>query len=361
MTEQPQVRFFLGANSPAGFYSLYDQLIDRSRAEDYFLLKGGPGCGKSTLMRRVAARVEESGRAVEYILCSGDPDSLDAIVVPELGAAIVDATAPHVVEPKEPGVLERYVNLGACYDTAALKSIRGELREAMEGYGACYRRAYRCLRAAEEIRADLRSVLITPEVEARLRRRAEGILSREGKKTGGEPGRAVQRFLNAVSCRGELCLFDTVGALCSRVYELWDHYGLAHTLLTTLAAGAMAAGYDVIVCPDPLAPERILHLLVPALSLAFVTSSSELPYEGKRPYRRLRLDAMADQDALRTGRARVRFARRVVRALVEEAVEDLAQAKGMHDALERLYNPHVDFEAVHTQAGRIAGMLLEGR
>ena len=124
MTEQPQVRFFLGANSPAGFYSLYDQLIDRSRAEDYFLLKGGPGCGKSTLMRRVAARVEESGRAVEYILCSGDPDSLDAIVVPELGAAIVDATAPHVVEPKEPGVLERYVNLGACYDTAALKSIR---------------------------------------------------------------------------------------------------------------------------------------------------------------------------------------------------------------------------------------------
>ena len=29
-------------------------------------------------------------------------------------------------------------------------------------------------------------------------------------------------------------------------------------------------------------------------------------------------------------------------ALVEEAVDSLAQAKAMHDALEQLYNPHVD-------------------
>ena len=361
MTEQPQVRFFLGANSPEGFYSLYDQLIDREKAEDYFLLKGGPGCGKSTLMRRVAQRLEEAGEPVEYILCSGDPDSLDAIAAPRLGAAIVDATAPHVVEPQEPGILERYVNLGSCYDTPALKAIRGELKEAMEGYGDCYRRAYRCLRAAEEIRGDMRALLITPAVEERLRRRAAGILSRECKKTGGEPGKAVQRFLNAVSCQGELCLFGTVEALCSRIYELWDHYGLAHVLLSALAAGAMAAGYDVIVCPDPMAPERMLHLLIPELSLGFVTSSSEQPYAGRRPYRRLRLDAMAGQEALRRNKSRLRFARRVVQALVEEAVEAMAQAKAMHDALEGLYNPHVDFARVQAEADAIAGELLEGR
>lgn len=43
MQAQPQVRFFLGANSPGGFYSLYDQLIDPAQAEEIYILKGGPG------------------------------------------------------------------------------------------------------------------------------------------------------------------------------------------------------------------------------------------------------------------------------------------------------------------------------
>lgn len=95
MSTEPQVRYFLGANSPAGFYSLYDQLIDPAEADAVFILKGGPGCGKSTLMKRVAAAAEERGLQVEYIRCSGAPDSLDAILLPEKKTAIVDGTAPH--------------------------------------------------------------------------------------------------------------------------------------------------------------------------------------------------------------------------------------------------------------------------
>lgn len=102
MQAQPQVRFFLGANSPGGFYSLYDQLIDPAQAEEIYILKGGPGCGKSSLMHRVAEAVEAHGLSVEYIDCSGDPDSLDAIVIPQLKTALVDGTAPHVVEPDFP-------------------------------------------------------------------------------------------------------------------------------------------------------------------------------------------------------------------------------------------------------------------
>ena len=95
MTTEPQVRFYLGANSPAGFYSLYDQLIDPAQAADILILKGGPGCGKSSLMRKVGAAMEGQGLAVEYIQCSGDPDSLDAVVFPALTPAIVAGTARH--------------------------------------------------------------------------------------------------------------------------------------------------------------------------------------------------------------------------------------------------------------------------
>lgn len=87
--------FFLGANAPTGFYSLYDQMLDPHKARRIFLLKGGAGCGKSSLMKRAAAALEDVGEPVEYIRCSGDPDSLDAVIFPNLGAAVVDATAPH--------------------------------------------------------------------------------------------------------------------------------------------------------------------------------------------------------------------------------------------------------------------------
>lgn len=361
MSEQPKVRFFLGANSPAGFYSLYDQLMDRDRAEHYFLLKGGPGCGKSTLMRRVAEYLEEAGVEVEYILCSGDPGSLDGIYMPELRAAIVDATAPHVIEPLCPGAVDHYVNLGACYDAAALKVIREELVGVMEGYGACQKRCRRCLAAVAELQSSARELILTPELEERLERRARGILSRECKKCGEEPGEARQRFLNAVTCEGVLCLFETVEALCGRVYELWTQEGLAHPMLERLAAGAMAAGYDVIPCPDPLEPGRMLHLLIPGLSLAFVTSSPQCPWKGKRPYRRLRLDAMADSELLRRHRGRLRFEHKVSEALLEEAVSALARAKEKHDRLEALYNPHVDFERVKETAQSIAAELLRER
>ena len=99
MSPVNSIQYFLGANSPTGFYSLYDQLLPPEQASAIYILKGGPGCGKSTLMRRVAALAQEAGEPVEYILCSGDPDSLDAILLPGKKAALVDGTAPHDTAP----------------------------------------------------------------------------------------------------------------------------------------------------------------------------------------------------------------------------------------------------------------------
>ena len=95
MQKDGQMQYFLGANSAQGFVSLYDELIDESQASAFYVLKGGPGCGKSTLMKKIGEKMEGAGYAVEYILCSGDPDSLDGIVIPEKGVAIVDGTSPH--------------------------------------------------------------------------------------------------------------------------------------------------------------------------------------------------------------------------------------------------------------------------
>lgn len=93
-----QTHFFLGANSAEGFYGLYDQLLD-ARLYDLIILKGTPGCGKSTFMRRAAAALEERGLETVYIHCSGDPESLDGVIAPAIRTAIVDGTAPHGTAP----------------------------------------------------------------------------------------------------------------------------------------------------------------------------------------------------------------------------------------------------------------------
>lgn len=267
-------------------------------------------------------------------------------------------TNAHVVEPKYPGVVEQYVNLGECYDGEKLKDLRREIQTCMKGYKGCYQRAYRCLRAAAEVEQDVRDTLMTGELEQRLGKRAQGILSREIKRRKGvEPGRVKQRFLGAVSHRGVLCLYDTVLEQCERVYELSDRYGLSHEMLTHLLTGAVNSGYDVVACPNPMAPDRLAHLLIPQCSLAFVTAAPELPFPGET-YRKVRLDAMADEDVLRRNRPRMRFVQKVSAALVEEAVELLAQAKAMHDDLEGLYHPYVDFDRVNEVSRRIADEIL---
>ena len=354
----PNVQYFLGANSPQGFYSLYDQLINLDEANAVYILKGGAGCGKSTLMRQIGTAAEQAGLAVEYILCSGDPDSLDAIVLPSLKTALVDGTAPHVVEPRYPGIVERYVNLGDCYDTKSLAGQRQEIMGCMTGYKECYQRAYRCLDAAARIQEDTRATLFTPQAQAKMEKRAAGILSREvRRRKGNTPGRVTQRFLSAVTHRGPMTLFHTAQAQCTRIYELSDSYGLAHTMLNSLLSGVIAAGYDVVACPSPMAPQQLEHLIIPGLGLAFLSSSPTRPFPG-RPYRRIRLDTMVGTELLRHSRPRLRFAKKVAESLMEEAVQSLAQAKAMHDELEALYNPHVDFARVNAMAEEIADELL---
>ena len=108
----PHIRhLYPGGNTSRGFYSYYDQVIRPEAATRIFILKGGPGVGKSTLMRRLGEEIAEH-RDVEFLHCSSDNDSLDGIVVPSAGVMMVDGTAPHIVDPVLPGAVDGIVNLG---------------------------------------------------------------------------------------------------------------------------------------------------------------------------------------------------------------------------------------------------------
>lgn len=87
-------RFFSGANSPAGFVSRYDSLYEPENGWHAYILKGGPGTGKSTLMKTAARTALENGVVPQLVYCPSDPDCLDAVVFPELKVCIADGTPP---------------------------------------------------------------------------------------------------------------------------------------------------------------------------------------------------------------------------------------------------------------------------
>lgn len=89
------LHFFLGANTPQGFVSRFDQLADPKEGWREFVIKGGPGTGKSTLMRKIAEELQPRVEHMELIHCSSDADSLDGVIFHDLKAAIADGTPPH--------------------------------------------------------------------------------------------------------------------------------------------------------------------------------------------------------------------------------------------------------------------------
>ena len=91
--------FFLGANSGSGFQDLFSEIMDLEDTFDLMILKGGPGVGKNTFMREIGRAMEEAGTDVEYLHCSGDPDSLDGVVIPAIRCAVCDGTSPHGMAP----------------------------------------------------------------------------------------------------------------------------------------------------------------------------------------------------------------------------------------------------------------------
>ena len=103
---------FFGASTPDGSVNYIDNLTENLNKR--YFIKGRPGTGKSTFLRRVAKRAEEMGYDAEIYYCSFDKDSLDMVIVPELQFCVFDSTAPHEMFPESDRdvILDFYTEAG---------------------------------------------------------------------------------------------------------------------------------------------------------------------------------------------------------------------------------------------------------
>lgn len=256
----------------------------------------------------------------------------------------------HVLEPEYPAAVDRYLDLGRFYDLTAAKAAAEEVKTHTREYKAAYARAYHCLKAARQVELEAKSQVEAGFERERLMRRMDGIIAREFGKKRNIQGKTIRRFLGSITCKGYIWRFDSVDALCPKVYELQDTWGLAGEALAKLHRAATERGLNTVICMAPEEMERIEHLLIPELGVAFVTSREGMQH-GKGSYRRIRVDDMAEKK-------RLKLQTKLIRALREEGIANLRQAKAAHDRLEAVYNPYVDFEGVRAQAALETGRML---
>lgn len=197
-----ETRYFLSALTGAGYYALHRQFL--RPPERYFcILKGGPGCGKSTFLKRVGDAGRAAGLAVVRLHCAGDPASLDGVYFPEKRSGFFDGTAPHTVDPALFGASGEYLDLGTFCRTEALDTAR--IRTLNADCAMFRLRAQQYLTAAAALDARATPGLVYPEDREAARRRAKSICTREfgtpGKGT--KPGRCERLFLVPSRVRGE--------------------------------------------------------------------------------------------------------------------------------------------------------------
>lgn len=95
--ESRSIHRFLGAATPEGARDFVPNLTEGLKR---YLIKGRAGSGKSTLLKKLAKAAAERGFDIEIYHCGFDPDSLDMVIVREIGVAVFDSTAPHEYFPE---------------------------------------------------------------------------------------------------------------------------------------------------------------------------------------------------------------------------------------------------------------------
>lgn len=331
---------FPGANTSRGYRSFFREGL--KGLEQVFILKGGPGCGKSTLIRSLGNELQEQGYDVEFWQCSADTDSLDGVVIPELKAAVVDGTAPHAIDPAYPGAVEELVDLGACWDRAALRRQKEQIVELSKRISDRYALCYADLAEAGSLLQRSRDNLA--ETSADSDEISGLVFGRKG-------GRCRHLFASSVTPRGWVSFAEPLSRRARRRIILTGPFGGGkESLMADLAAEAEQRHIYAELYHHPLAVEELQLIWLPSLETAVIAAEEAPPQrEGDVV---IPCGRTADESRAAAERARIS-------ELADSGGRHIAEAKALHDKLEDCYRRAMDYGRVDGIKADLLARLLE--
>lgn len=347
MPTTPIRHFFPGGNTPQGFVSYYDYVINPT-ANRLFILKGGPGTGKSTFMKRIGEAMIANGFIIEHHHCSSDNNSLDGVVIPALEVAFIDGTAPHTVDPKNPGGVDEIIHLGDFWNKTALAGERTTILACNAKIKASFQQAYRLLRGARALYDDWEAIntsaLQTEKANQVAATMIEPLFPRV--QTAGS-GKIRKLFASAITPSGPVNYLESlIGAMPFRYFITGSPGTGKATVVQKIVNAANNKGLDIEVfyCPfDPLKPE---HVIIPALGIGVSTSVEPHSTTLDGAMMIIDMDEYLQRSIIDTYTTTLEYNQSMYNELFTKAITSLKQAKSLHDELESYYIPHMDFASI---------------
>ncbi len=341
-----QHEYFAASNSAHGFKNYYTEVF--ARADLVYIIKGGPGTGKSSFMKKQARRAEAEGRLVEYYYCSSDPSSLDGVLIfgGERTVGILDGTPPHVCEPKFPGAREEIVNLGECWDGELLRKQKNEIIALSERKSSEYRCAYTFLRSVGNLRA-VSDGLIEPFIDRKKLKAAVSKLIKglpDGKMS------CIPSLIDSVSMNGQVRL-GSFEKNAEKLYVVTDFYGVGELFLDELLVQLKKKEVNARMSFDPICPEHVDGIYLENEGMAFVSGrglnekyGETGQWAAEKDVTVINTKRFVDTESLRDVRSELRYTARLASESLDGALHALKKAKIYHFLLEDIYGKAMNWK-----------------
>lgn len=336
---------FAGNNTSKGFYSCFDSIFNPTDLNHFYILKGGPGVGKSLFMKKFAAEMAKKNYSIEYVHCSSDNESLDGIIIQELKLAFVDGTAPHTIDPIIPGAVDEIVNLGEFLDSSQLEKHKHQIMQINQNKSHLYKSAYRYLQTAGIISEEINSLydkFININKFNEMCKEAIDKLFKEDtylQKT----SKIRKAFSEAYTANGYI---SRTKALCQerRVWAIiGENTNYTSDFLNKIKDEAIKRSYDVELYLMPLNPEKLQHIFIPEKNLYVISSESYVTNGFEKVFD---IHGIMDTDNLRTHISEIENNLHLKELIIKNALEKLSETKKYHELLEIFYINSMNFMGV---------------
>ena len=337
--------YFASANSKNGFADFFDDVF--SDCGYRYILKGGPGTGKSTLMRRLGEEAEGRGMTVEYILCSSDPDSLDGVIIREKSVCVFDGTAPHAHDVNIPGIDSEIINLGTYWNKKKLQKEAEAIIAATAEKSRNYKKAYECLASAHECERVINGIA----ADAYQKNKAEAYARRLADKYRSKViGGTRTRLIGGVGMKGEVTLESFSTELN---YKIKPAHNAEYLLFADIFDAFSRGHHNMYVSYRYLDPSRINGIFLPDEGISFTVGYAK--GEGERL---INTDRFIDQQMIRENKNKLAFAKKCIKELDRLRDEYFGKVRESHFALEEYYKSAMNYASLNRDSEKIIARIL---
>ncbi|TLS38993.1 PRK06851 family protein [Pseudalkalibacillus caeni] len=341
--------FYAGSNSSIGFYSLYDEAL--KDLETLYILKGGPGTGKSSFMKKVGSAVAQAGYNIEVLHCSSDNKSIDGIIIPALKIGFVDGTAPHIVDPKYPGVVDKIINLGDYRDDTKLKQHREEIVQLTDEISDCFREAYQKFADAKKVHLKKEEIYIEAMDFNKADEITQHLMEKIFERTAdpGKNNKSRKIFFGAATPEGPVNYIDNITEDVAKRYIIKGRSGSGKsTLMKRIAKKAESMDLNVETYYCAFDPNSVDMIIIPSLDVAVLDGTAPHVIDATRANDEIidMFELCIDKTVEVERREEIKELESRYKHIMRLGTASLQKAKDLHDRLEAYYIAAMDFAAI---------------